>query len=211
MGDDGSERDNEKPAHEVTLDAFYIGKYPMTNAEYKRYIDDMGRSFDIPSGKEQHPVVNITWSEAHDYAVWAGMRLPTEAEWEKAASWDAGRKRRYPWGDDFDQDKCNTKSSRIGGTTPVGKYSPDADSPYGCADMAGNVWEWTSSLYKAYPYRADDGREDPDADGRRVVRGGSFGNDRVLARCAYRHGHFGNYAYDHYGFRVCVSPSRSAL
>jgi formylglycine-generating enzyme required for sulfatase activity len=113
--------------------------------------------------------------------------LLTEAEWEKAASWEEGeeragllglvdrrgRKRRYPWGDEFDKTRCNTSESGIGSTTPVGKYSPRGDSPYGCADMAGNVWEWTSSLLKPYPYNPSDGREDPNSEEDRVVRGGS--------------------------------------
>jgi hypothetical protein len=182
--------------HEVYLDAFYIGKYPITNAEYKWYMDDIGRAFEIPAGKADHPVVEISWYDARDYAAWARMRLLTEAEWEKAASWDEGRrtkgekpegrKRKYPWGDGFDKNKCNTRESGIGGTTPVGKYSPRGDSPYGCADMVGNVWEWTSSLYERYPYRADGGREDMSSSNPRVLRGGSFYNLRDDARCSSR-------------------------
>ena len=179
-----------------TLNAFYIGKYPVTNAEYARFMADRGRGFDMPAGKENHPVVNVSWYDAKDYADWASMRLLTEAEWEKAASWEevdkeirkhrgtghpafgqqvaGGRKRKYPWGDTFDEAKCNTSESGIGTTTPVGKYSPAGDSPCGAADMAGNVWEWRSSQYKDYPYDADDGRENLTDYARRVLRGGSF-------------------------------------
>ena len=205
MGDDKSGEDDEKPAHPVDVNAFYAGKYPVTNAEYKRYMDDVKQPFDIPPGKANHPVVEVYWYHARDYAAWAGMRLLTEAEWEKAASWEpvgatapgrpSGKKRIYPWGDEFDKNRCNTKESGIGGTTPVGKYSPQlhhelvegGDSPYGCADMAGNVWEWTSSLYKEYPYQAGDGREDPHSSNRRVLRGGSFDSVEGDARAAFRY------------------------
>ena len=180
-------RTDEKPAHEVHLDAFYIGKYPVTNAEYARYMADIGRAFTVPAGKADHPVVEVSWYDARDYAAWAGMRLLTEAEWEKAASWDEagrsgllgrqrGHKRAYPWGDQFDPKKCNSEESGIGGTTPVGKYSPQGDSPYGVADMAGNVWEWCADWYDSDYYRKSPA-ENPTgpADGDwRVLRGGSY-------------------------------------
>jgi formylglycine-generating enzyme required for sulfatase activity len=223
MGDHSSNEKSEKPAHKLYLDAFYIGKYPATNAEYQRYMDDIGRSWQMPKGKEQHPVVKMHWYDAREYAVWAGMCLLTEAEWEKAATWDAGavaasqpdkdavstgrpttasnairrlaaavrrtaaaepgKKRLYPWGDDFDKSRCNTIEAGIKGTTPVGQYSPHGDSPYGAADMVGNVWEWTSSRYEPYPYDAADGREEPPISyDIRVLRGGSFRSDASTAR-----------------------------
>jgi formylglycine-generating enzyme required for sulfatase activity len=211
MGKDGE-------AHKVTLDAFYIGKYPVTNAEYERYMDDIRRAFEIPAGKvADHPVVEISWYDARDYAAWAGMRLLTEAEWEKAASWDEGRrtkgekpegrKRKYPWGDGFDENRCNTRELYSSGTTPVGEYSPQGDSPYGCADMAGNVWEWTSSLYEDYPYRADDGREDMASSDLRVMRGGSFHSNVDDARCAVRDGSNPNFRYVNIGVRVGVAAA----
>ena len=202
----------DENAHQVYLDPFYVGRYLVTNVEYKRYMDDIGYALRVPEGQADHPVAGISWYDARDYAAWAGMRLLTEAEWEKAASWDegqgpggggrlrrfvgrlvqgedgvlSGRKRSYPWGDEFDGTRCNTIGAGIGDTTRVGKYSPEGDSPYGCADMVGNVWEWTSSLYKEYPYRAEDGREDMSASGPRVVRGGSFFSYTGVARFVYR-------------------------
>jgi formylglycine-generating enzyme required for sulfatase activity len=95
--------------------------------------------------------------------------------------------RRYAWGPGFDPARCNAFETDVRATTPVGIF-PGGDSPGGVADLAGNVWEWTGSIYVPYPYRADDGREDPeDAEARRVVRGGSWADDPVLARCAYRY------------------------
>ncbi len=184
---DGDE--NEKPAHEVDVAAFYIGKYPVTNAEYKHFLDNTEQDKYIPSvltGAADHPVMSVTWHQAGAYVRWANVRLPTEAEWEKAASWRDGHKLRYPWGDEFDPGKCNTTESGFQTTTPVGAYSPQGDSPYGCADMSGNVWEWTSSLYQAYPYDAEDGRENLSSSEHRAVRGGSFNSGRNNARTAYR-------------------------
>jgi hypothetical protein len=182
-------------AHPIHQGAFYIGKYPVTNTDYKRYMDDIRRVFKIPLGKADHPVVNLTWYDAYDYATWARMRLLTEEEWEKAASWEqsspspigsarGGLSRKYPWGNEPDNSRCNTWETGIGKTTPVGKYSPQGDSPYGCADMLGNVWEWTSSLYGGSPYHAGDGQEDPHTPGARVCRGGSFKNRGLHLRAA---------------------------
>jgi hypothetical protein len=213
---------NERPAHEITLEAYYIGKYPVTNADYKRYSEDSGQPFEVPDGKENHPVVNVNWYDARSYASWAGMRLPTEAEWEKAASWEPvthngvvvaqhtvplhkSHKRVYPWGNQFDKDKCNTDESGIGNTTSVGQYSPAGDSPYGCADMAGNVWEWCSSLYGPYPYRADDGLEDMRDSGRRMQRGGSFDGSAQFARAARRLRSYPGRRGSCYGFRVAAT------
>jgi hypothetical protein len=206
-------------AHPVYTDAYYIGKYPVTNWQYGCFMVSRDRDFEMPQGKENHPVVNVPWHDARDYADWAGMRLLTEAEWEKAASWDVettvvgrpGRKRKYPWGDTFDKRKCNTSLSGIGETTPVGTYSPAGDSPCGAADMGGNVWEWCSSQYKDYPYSAGDGRENSKADAYRVVRGGSFHDEESFARCAarYRYGSFDR--YDDLGFRVGWAAPSSGL
>ena len=205
-------------AHQVYLDAFYISRYPVTNAEYKKFVDATHhpppahwQNGKIPPGKENHPVVNVSWNDAVAYAQWAGARLPTEAEWEKAASWDdiKKEKRVYPWGKDFDASKCNTFESGIGDTTPVGKYSPQGDSFYGVADMAGNVWEWCADWYDENYYKNSpkENPKGPASGTERVLRGGSWSYRQGSARCARRF-------YDHpdlsfhldlFGFRVVVS------
>jgi formylglycine-generating enzyme required for sulfatase activity len=171
--------------------------------------------WDEHKGKRDHPVCDITWYEALAYARWRGAMLPSEAQWEKAARGglqlptsnfqfvdNPNPERRFPWGDEFDGKKCNTEESGIGDTTPVGQYSPEGDSPYGVADMAGNVWEWTSSLYRSYPYNVEDGREDPEApeafEGR-VWRGGSFMWNEKFARCSYRDDPLPNTGWDYHG------------
>ena len=209
-------------AHPIFLNAFYIGKYPVRNADYAAFMADRGRGFEMPGRKEDHPMVSVSWYDARDYAEWAGMRLLTEAEWEKAASWDAGagdrgrvsegRKRKYPWGDRFSKTKCNTSESGIGTTTPVGAYSAKGgDSPYGVADMAGNVWEWCSSAYRDYPYRADDDRENLTGSASRVVRGGSFDSNGTLARCGARYYGDPSNRFDDLGFRVGWAAPSSGL
>jgi formylglycine-generating enzyme required for sulfatase activity len=175
-------------------------------------------------------VALVSWYDALAYCRWLTqqiwedvgenfiIRLPTEAEWEKAArgplpsplgrgAGGEGGGRIYPWGDEWDPAKCNTRESGIGGTTPVGQYSPAGDSPYGCADMAGNVWEWTGSVYKPYPFDSSDDPDLPFVPGadHRVLRGGSFFNRHAAARCTARIGQ--RYKDWDYGFRVVLSGS----
>lgn len=221
MGSDKS-WDNESPTHVVRVDAFYIDRYPVTNEEYKRFIDATGHPvpcYDVewaephgynwdpeertpPKDKEKHPVVLVRWQDAREYASWAGKRLPTEAEWERASRGTDGR--RWPWGDEFLKGRCNTRESNINATTPIDRYSPDGDSPEGVGDTVGNVWEWTSSLFRPYPYDANDGRESREADGWRVLRGGSWRNDLDRARCTARlDGDF--IFFSNVGFRCAVS------
>ena len=217
-------QDDEFPQHRVYLPEFHIARYPVTNIQYAAFVEATGssapESWDgsrAPVGKEDHPVVTVLWKEARAFCAWLGdatglaIRLPTEAEWEKAARSVDGRI--HPWGDaPPDEALCNY-DNQVGDTTLAGRYSPQGDSPYGCADMAGNVWEWCSTKYRPYPYRADDGREDPQPDGgleglraydRRVVRGGSFIYDRRDVRCAARFRSNPNHRDRHVGFRVVM-------
>jgi formylglycine-generating enzyme required for sulfatase activity len=169
--------------------------------------------------KVDHPVVQVSWDDATAYCKWFNenfkselgdllLRLPTEAEWEKAAR--GAYANEWPWGNEFDSKKCNSNEGGKGGTTPVGVYSIlGGDSPYGCADMVGNVWEWTHSRFVKYPYIAKDGREDEASRDSRVLRGGSFSHFRYLDRCACRNLSVPDYRYHGIGFRVCVSPITS--
>ena len=201
-----------------------MARYPVTNAQWARFVAATGRQppkhwpdGQCPAEKATHPVVYVNWHDARAYAEWARLQLLSEAQWEKAARGglqipnlksritlvdNPNPKRRFPWGDEFDKNKCTASESSIKGTTPVGKYSPQGDSPYGVADMAGNVWEWTTSLYKEYPYQADDGREDAEVSGRRVLRGGSFLGYEWFARCSCRNRYVPDFGQDRYGCRV---------
>ncbi len=229
MGSDATRdqeaRPDEFPQHTATLHTFAIARYPVTVAEY-RYAIQAGVVPKPWLWREQvtrrnHPVVNVAWNEAVDYAAWLGRctgqpwRLPSEAEWEKAARGPTGRI--YPWGDAWDPTLA--KVARLGvdlGTAAVGER-PRSASPYGAEDMAGNVWEWTNSLHYPYPYNPADGREDlgvaadiPDyrVDERhaRVMRGGSWDEDASFARAAMRGIHVPPWNIDSYiGFRLVRS------
>jgi formylglycine-generating enzyme required for sulfatase activity len=208
----------EQPQHMVTLPAYEIAQVPVTNAEYYTFIWDSGHriprawtGYTFPDGAEDHPVVGVSKIDAEFYIQWlnkkTGMkfRLPTEAEWEHAARGDDDRI--FPWGNTFDPWRCNTAESVKKGTTPVGSYSPGGDSIYGAADMVGNVWEWTQSLFMPYPYRPNTNREEIKPSGRYVVRGGAWYYTRKLARCAVREGVLPDHLSPSIGFRLTHSIS----
>jgi formylglycine-generating enzyme required for sulfatase activity len=205
----------EVPQHTLYLPDYYIAKTPVTNAQYQTFVLATGQELPRhweggkPSrGREDHPVVYVSWHDAIMYCQWLARvigrpyRLPSEAEWEKAARGTDGRI--LPWGNKWDASRCNTRESGTGDTTAVGTY-PQGASPYGCLDMAGNVWEWTSSLYQDYPYDPKDGRENLTAGSGRVVRGGSFGRSGDHARCTCRGIDPPDDAWNRVGFRLCVS------
>jgi len=152
---------------------------------------------------DKHPIVCVTYYEAEAFCNWAGGHLPTEAQWEKAARWTGGYPNVYPWGNTWDDERCN---SWTGGpypvyqTTPVGSY-PSGMSPYGCDDMAGNVWEWVRDWYLSYP-----GSTSPfdDTDVHRVLRGGAWSTFDNHCRCAYRY-YLNPAGWDYSGFRLARS------
>jgi formylglycine-generating enzyme required for sulfatase activity len=167
---------NEHPSHKVTLAAFHIDKTEVTNTEYLEFVKTTRHKapIDWEGGKYlertgDHPVVNVSWRDADVYCKWRGKRLPTEAEWEKAARGTDART--FPWGSEFDIKLVNTLGE-YDGTTPVGKF-PEGSSPYGALDMSGNVMEWTSDWYEQYP---DNEFDDKDYGEKfKVVRGGGWG------------------------------------
>ncbi len=212
--DDRDAYDDEHPQHTLELPEFYMARFPVTNQQYDLFVQAVSGKHPVSGWqkKEDHPVVEVSWEDAQKYVAWlnenqiAGLpkdyryRLPSEAEWEKAARGTYGNI--YPWGNEFGQGRCNSSEGGKGNTTPVDAY-PSGASPYGVLDMSGNVWEWTHSLYKPYPYKADDGREDESASGARVLRGGSF--NVIVGLSAVRFASI-PYRSSLIGFRVAVSP-----
>lgn len=158
--------------------------------------------------QDNQPVVGINWYEAMAYAAWLGRVtgkayvLPTEAQWEWAARRNSGKTdRRYPWGDEWEVERCNSSESRLGRPSPVGVY-PQGATPDGLHDLAGNVYEWTGTLYRPYPYESDDDRESAQVDGLRVARGGSWYNGPAQVRCAFRYWNLPWYWGNDWGYRL---------
>jgi formylglycine-generating enzyme required for sulfatase activity len=198
---------NVGPADTITVSDFWIAQTEVTNAQYARCVEangckrPAGDRFDDPN-YANHPVAHVTWLQANDYARWVGGRLPTEAEWERAACGDGTGT--HPWGDEeANGTLLNFDGTGIFDTVEVGSY-PAGASPYGVLDMAGNVQEWTSSLDEPYPYQADDGREELDASGNRIIRGGSFYYDGYNAMCQTRVSNDPNFQDTDLGFRVVI-------
>lgn len=197
----------ETPRHQVVLPAYRIGRYPVTNRQYAEFIK-RERQHDVPSGwflrqpppdKLEHPVTGVNWHDARAYCGWLSRttgrryRLPTEAEWEKAARGADGR--RYPWGDVWEAGRC---PQGVQGTVLV-DACPGGASVYGCCDLLGNVQQWTSTLWGSepdqptfpYPYEGGDGREDPEAERQmdrtyRIHRGGGYVDAATELRCSAR-------------------------
>ena len=208
-----------KPEHRVMLPSFQIDTYAVTQAEYARFV--LAHHYrpplnwkhgEIPQGMAMHPVTMVSWYNARDYCDWEGKRLPTEAEWEKAARGDAGQ--RWPWGAKMNVNALNVYY-HVGHTTPVDAY-PQGASPYGVLDMSGNVQEWTATEFAPYPgadsadqvfhpkkldasYRA--GSEEKERLVYYVMRGGSWKSDPFSAATYHRNYSLPNYASDFFGFR----------
>jgi formylglycine-generating enzyme required for sulfatase activity len=204
---------DEHPQHKMFLPLFYIDRHEVTNAQYKAFIDAakakppvyfFGRT--IPPGRENHPVTDVSWYEADHFCRWNGKRLPTEAEWEKAARGSDGRE--FPWGEGYDKKKLNAGDSGVGDIIKVGSLKEGA-SPYGVMDMSGNVWEWTDDWYQPYPnskYQSDLFGEK-----QKVFRGGGWGGVGhyslpLFYRAAYRSSVPPEDAYADLGFRCAKSP-----
>lgn len=218
---------DEQPAHTVSLDAFWIDEAEVTNAMYKLCVQSnacgepsVTSYFDDPA-YSNHPVVSVSWEDAKAYCAWAGRRLPTEAEWEKAASWDpvTNEKRVYPWGNDFDCKKGNFEGSSCDGyekTSPVGSF-PSGASAYDALDMAGNAWEWVNDAfietdpfgerenYYAVSPSSNPQGVDPSITVYRVMRGGAWKMNFGNGRAAYRLWFGLSDAYDFAGFRCASS------
>lgn len=224
---DSDAHDNEQPRHVVTLPTYYIGKYPVTVAQFCAFVEATEFQVvdtDCLRGAANHPVVLVNWHEAMAYCAWLTgvlrqreseqgtplfpalgaewlVTLSSEAEWEKAARGSADA-RRYPWGDEWDARLANGRDSGIYSTSAVGCF-PAGASPYGVQEMSGNVWEWTRSAYMKYPYDGSDGREAPATERTRVMRGGGWDYNPRYLRVACRNYCSPMNRYNFIGFR-CV-------
>ncbi len=232
--------EDEMPQHRLSVSDFHIMRYPVTNAQYRLFVHASGHrspqhwtNGEFPPALADHPVVWVSFGDAAAFCLWAAqatglpLRLPSEPEWEKAARGPDGRI--FPWGSSWDASRCNNRDGGTDGTTPVGLYSPQGDSPYGVADMGGNVQEWIASLYAHYPYDPDDGREryvqhldsvpllprfhetggtmlvhslEAGLD-KSMLRGGSWREGKSRSRCAYRSWAAPMHRSDDTGFRCC--------
>ena len=175
-----------KDAHEVELSPYQIGKYPVTVEEFGKYVEDGGpepREWDRQLAYPNRPVVNVSWQEAVAYCGWTGVRLPSEAEWERAARGVEGRP--YPWGlEEPDPTRANYEETNIG-AVPVGLF-PKGATPEGIEDLAGNVWEWIANCHGEYSKSMQRNPTGPESGEYRILRGGAWINKSTDLRAAVR-------------------------
>jgi formylglycine-generating enzyme required for sulfatase activity len=234
---------DEMPQHRLDVSDYHMMRFPVTNAQYHAFMQATGHRAPLfwpggafPGEKADHPVVGVNLLDATAFSAWAAtqtglpLRLPTEPEWEKAARGADGWV--FPWGNHWESGRCNSVEARLGDTSAVGKFSPAGDSPYGVAEMGGNVQEWVISIYRPYPYDPNDGREVllgqmdslsalphfletgatsmpsslEAALDKSMLRGGSWREDRFRSRCAYRSWAAPMHRSDDTGFRLCYEP-----
>jgi|SRR5579863_558414 len=202
---------DEHPRRTLFLHRYFIDPYEVTNMEYSRFVLGDRRPSPphwkggaVPAGEEKYPVVNVNWYEARDYCLWAGKRLPTESEWEKAGRGPEGNL--YPWGNGFDPSRGNVGQAGRGGSVPVGSYPLDK-SVYGVYDLAGNVMEWTADWYEPYP--GSDYSSEEFGEQFRVARGDAFGSSghyylSLFTRLTYRQNVAPEERYPFLGFRCAL-------
>ena len=198
---------------------YWIGRFPVKASKFVEYLQSRKLNHPIMEHHQEktlYPAGYISWYDAQGFCQWLNdlrgsslpkgivFRLPSEAEWEKAARGPDGRV--WPWGNVFDKMNCNSAEGGIGQITPIDYFSPQGDSPYGAADMVGNVWEWVNSLSWNYPYSSNDGRENLESKDRRILRGGAYNFTIKHVRAAARGDSFPDKFYSNYGFRVAVGP-----
>ena len=212
----GSQEDNpdsERPAHPVNVSTFHMDAYPVTNQDYREFVNCTGYKTPIhwqrgtyPTGLARHPVSNVSYQDSKAYADWMGARLPTEAEWEKAAR--GTDERLYPWGSRFVDDRCN--SNNVVGTTLMVDEYPLGRSPYGIWDMSGNVYEWCDDYYDEdyYKFSPSTNPRGPEGGQERVIRGGFFSETRPNVRTTHRSSAPENHTRENVGFRLASSSNQ---
>lgn len=220
---EGFGNEDEHPQHKVYLDDFFIGKFEVTNSQYAEFLNEIkknedenghflvnftitvirkdGETYKVPKGWEDHPIIGVSWYGANAYARWSGGRLPTEAEWEKAARGTDGRI--WPWGSLWDKDYCNSWEIEPRHTRPVGSF-PKGVSPYGVYDMAGNVFEWVADWYQSDYYKISPlaNPKGPSLGGFKVMRGGAWVELSDEVRSAFRFGGPPDSTDSRTGFRI---------
>lgn len=219
---------DEKPRHEVEIPyPFQMARFPVTVAQFREAVESGGVELQDPQGlgrPANQPMTVVSWQEAGAFCAWLTgkwreerrigrdweVRLPTEAEWEKAARGTEGQE--YPWGNEFEADRANARETGIGRPSAVGCF-PGGESPFHCEEMSGNVWEWTLSFDEDYPYRLRDRSEiiKDNSDRLRVWRGGSYFAASWFVRCAYRYRDAADDRPANIGFRVVAAPFSSEL